>query len=68
MKQTLLPRIDAADYLRLSPRTLEKWAVTGEGPPYIRVGSRIQYLLDDLNDWLMSRRQISTTSTYGENS
>jgi hypothetical protein len=64
MRQTLLPRTDAADYLRISARTLEKWAMTGEGPPYIKVGSRSKYLLDDLNVWLMSRRQISTTDTY----
>lgn len=47
----------AAAYLGLSPRTLEKWRVLGDGPPYSRLGGRrVVYYLADLDAWLMSRR------------
>jgi Helix-turn-helix domain len=39
----------AAIYLGLSPRTLEKWRLTGQGPPYIKRGRRCLYRLEDLD-------------------
>ena len=34
----LLTTEEAAKYLRLSPRTLERYRVTGEGPRFLKVG------------------------------
>jgi len=54
-------RKEAARLIGLSNRTLEKYAVTGEGPPYYKLGSAIVYDSDDLNKWMMSRKFSSTS-------
>jgi hypothetical protein len=41
---------------------LAKWRLTGQGPPFIRVGRRIHYDPRDVTAWLDSRRASSTTS------
>lgn len=38
---------EAADFLRLSPRTLEKYRVRGGGPPFRKLGRRVVYALSD---------------------
>lgn len=53
---TALPTAEAARYTGLSPGTLKKWRVTGDGPAYVRVGSRIVYLVEDLDFWLHEHR------------
>ena len=47
-----LTRREAASYLRLSPRTLEGWAVNGTGPRMFRAGGRVLYRLDDLEKFV----------------
>lgn len=47
---------DAAVYTGIARATLKKWRVIGEGPPYVRAGSKILYLVEDLNSWLRERR------------
>ncbi len=47
---------DAAEYIGLAAGTLKKWRVTGEGPAYVRIGSRIVYLVQDLDAWLLEHR------------
>ena len=42
---------DAARYLGLSGRTLEKHRTYGTGPKYRRLGGRIVYALEDLQAW-----------------
>ncbi len=34
---------EAAAFLRLSPRTLERWRYLGCGPPYLKLGGRCVY-------------------------
>lgn len=51
-----LPTNEAAHYIGLSNGTLKKWRVTGDGPPYVRIGSRIVYLVEDLDTWLYAHR------------
>ena len=51
----------AAEWLGLSPRTLDRYRVTGEGPVFHRFGSRVRYLLADLEAWAKSRRRTSTS-------
>ncbi len=43
---------DAAKFLKLSPRTLEKWRSDGTGPPVVRMGRRVAYARRDLVRWL----------------
>ncbi len=42
---------EAAAYLRLSPRTLEKQRVVGGGPRFRKFGRRVMYAVTDLNAW-----------------
>jgi predicted site-specific integrase-resolvase len=61
-----LSRKEAADYLCLSPRTLEKWAVTGEGPVFHRLGTRVIYCVSDLDDFISQGRRKSTSDDGNE--
>jgi hypothetical protein len=61
--QTLLNQREAADALRLSERTLERYRVSGEGPPFVRAGKRIMYRLADLDSWVRDRVVTSTSDT-----
>ena len=56
-----LSNMQAASYLNLSPRTLEKLRVVGGGPLYRKLGRRVIYAVSDLNDWADARTCASTT-------
>jgi hypothetical protein len=51
----------AADYLGYAESTLEKKRLTGDGPPFIKLGRVIVYDTRDLDDWLVARRATSTS-------
>ncbi|MGO4605928.1 helix-turn-helix transcriptional regulator [Variovorax sp. 2RAF20] len=42
---------EAAAFLRLSPRTLEKQRVLGGGPRFRKFGARVVYAATDLRAW-----------------
>lgn len=42
---------EAARYLALSPRTLEKYRRTGEGPIFYKFGGKVVYALEEINAW-----------------
>lgn len=46
---------EAAQFLRLSPRTLEKQRVIGGGPRFRKFGRRVMYSVPDLNAWADAR-------------
>jgi hypothetical protein len=46
---------EAAAFLRLSPRTLEKQRVIGGGPRFRKFGRRVLYAVADLESWAESR-------------
>jgi predicted DNA-binding transcriptional regulator AlpA len=50
-----------AQFLGLSPRTLESWRLTGGAPAYIKVGRRVRHRRSDLEAWLDARRRTSTS-------
>ena len=52
---------EAAAWLGLSPRTLDRYRVSGEGPAFHRFGTRVRYLAADLDDWASVRRRLSTS-------
>ena len=57
----------AAHRMGVSPRTLQKWRITGEGPPFVRLSSRcIRYRLQDMADWTQGRLRRSTSQTGHE--
>ena len=55
---------EAAQYLGLSPATLETWRSLGGGPPYIPLGRKkrgwIRYRKAALDEWLESRERTHT--------
>lgn len=52
---------EAALFLKLSPRTLDKFRVQGGGPQFRKFGRRVIYALDDLETWANSRICESTS-------
>ncbi|MCB1509261.1 MAG: helix-turn-helix domain-containing protein [Hyphomicrobiaceae bacterium] len=64
----LLTTTEAADVLRLSNRTLERYRVTGGGPRYIKLGpgkrARVVYRQADLETWL-NDGVFGSTAEYG---
>lgn len=65
----LLTRAKAAEYLTqvlgypCARKTLDKYATTGGGPPFIHVGRRTLYKADDLRDWLAGKSSDPMKST-----
>jgi hypothetical protein len=55
-----LTNSEAATFLRLSPRTLEKQRVIGGGPRFHKFGRRVMYALADLEAWA-GERSFETT-------
>ena len=48
---TYLTQSEASDFLRISPRTLERWRVSaGTGPRFRRFGRRVVYSSADLEN------------------
>jgi hypothetical protein len=55
-----LNQIELSRRWSLSPRTLERWRWTGEGPPFIKIGGRVVYRLEDIEVYEAGRRKAST--------
>jgi hypothetical protein len=52
---------EAARFLGLSERTLEKHRTYGTGPIYRKLGGRVVYSVDDLQNWA-DRGLVTSTS------
>jgi excisionase family DNA binding protein len=61
---SFLPTSEAARVLGLSASTLAKLRLTGGGPIYSKLGRRVLYRIDDLEEWVRARR-YGSTSEYG---
>ncbi|MBU0513858.1 MAG: helix-turn-helix domain-containing protein [Proteobacteria bacterium] len=61
MDTLLLSTPEAARFLGISRRTLEKWRLTGGGPAYHKFGSRVLYGTSDLAEWAATRKRNSTS-------
>ena len=60
--ETLLTEQQAAEFLGVKPRTLQKWRATGAGPPFVRLSPRcIRYKYRTLVDWSDDRERLSTS-------
>ncbi len=51
---------EVAALLRLSPRTLDRYRVSGDGPDFHKFGNRVRYLRADVEAWASKRRRRST--------
>ena len=59
----LLTPIEASGIIHVATNTLAKWRVSGNGPCFLKIGSRIFYQHCDLDAWLASCRRSSTSET-----
>lgn len=57
---------EAAHWLGLSGRTLEKHRTYGTGPAYKKIGGRVVYALTDLQAWADRGSRTSTTERTEE--
>lgn len=46
-----LNQIDLARRWRVSERTLERWRWLEQGPPYLKIGGRVVYRLDQIETY-----------------
>lgn len=58
-----LTTLEAAKYLRLSIRTLEKCRYLGGGPRFRKFGRIVRYTAADLDEWAKAR-SFEMTSDY----
>ena len=64
-KKKLLSTKEAAEFLSLSARTLEKHRTYGTGPAYRKLGGRVVYAVDDLEAWAARGAVTSTSDPRG---
>jgi hypothetical protein len=57
---------EAAEFLSLSSRTLEKHRTYGTGPAYRKLGGRVVYSFDDLEAWAARGLVTSTSDPRGQ--
>jgi predicted site-specific integrase-resolvase len=53
---------ELAERLNISPRTLERWRWLGEGPPFLKVGGRVVYRVQDIERYEAEQLRDSTTA------
>ena len=58
----LLNEVQAAQFLRLSIRTLQAWRGSRRGPNFVRAGRAVRYRRRDLCSW-MDANTVSVTNT-----
>lgn len=61
--ERLLSQAEAAEFLGVSPHTLNRWRVVRQGPEYIKFGQRlVRYRFADLAAWVESQRKRTSTN------
>ena len=56
---------ELAAFLGLSPRTLDRYRVSGGGPKFHKFGNRVRYARADVEAWAAERRYSSTSDVGG---
>jgi hypothetical protein len=59
MSITLLHQAELARRWRVSPRTLERWRWTGQGPAYLKLGGSVAYRLEDVLAYEAAQRRTT---------
>lgn len=60
----LLTTAAAAQMLGLSRSTLAKWRITGDGPPFLKLGGHaVRYRCADIEEWAAGNLRRSTSET-----
>jgi len=63
MSVTHLNQVELAARWKISPRTLERWRWTGDGPAFIKIGGRVVYRLEDVETYEHTQLRASTADT-----
>lgn len=58
----LMTEVEAADFLKLSERTLQDWRSKKRGPPFVKAGRAVRYRRRDLIAW--SDQNLSNSHTH----
>jgi len=60
MSPRILRTPEAAAYVGVSTSTLEKLRLTGQGPAFVRLGSRmVGYEVESLDRWIERQRELT---------
>lgn len=62
----LIPNAEAAKILGVIVQTLANWRLQQRGPAYIRLGRKIYYRVEDLQDYILSKRVDPNADLKGE--
>jgi hypothetical protein len=61
MSAALMNTVEAARFLRLSPRTLERLRLEGSGPRYCKLRRSVRYRQSDLELYVANHARHSTS-------
>jgi len=59
-----MTQLELAERWHISPRTLERWRWTGEGPLFIKIGGRVVYRVSDIEAYEQSMIRSSTSDSH----
>ncbi len=64
--ERLLNEAESAQFLGLSPNTLNRWRCLRKGPEFVKLGGRsVRYRLSDLTAWVESQRKMTSGAKGG---
>lgn len=63
MPEPLADKVQVAKYLGVHPGTLDRWALEGKGPDWIKVEQQRRYDWTDVLTWVKARKVTSTAPT-----
>lgn len=61
MATELLTDVEAAELLGLSRKTLARWRWKGKGPVFRKIGRKVRYARNDLEDYIARSARCSTS-------
>jgi hypothetical protein len=56
-----LDQVGLAKRWNISPRTLERWRWSGEGPRFLKIGGRVVYRIEDIEEYEANQLCESTS-------
>lgn len=59
---TILTEAEAADFLRIAPKTLSQWRWRGLGPSFLKLGGAVRYSMADLVQFTADCSSASTST------
>lgn len=63
MPEPLADKVQVAEYLGVHPGTLDRWAIEGKGPDWIKVEQQRRYDWADVLAWVNQRKVVTAAQT-----